>query len=394
MSTSRDRPSDNPTAPTAPPATAQQLAVLDDLPIAMLLVDEALMVYRANPAATALLGEAASVTDLLDRSLRSDPAVDWKQVLGGVLSTGQPDRLAGLTVADSGDERQGGQSVAVQIHPQPFGGAAALGVFVHPVVTDAELRRQLAVAQSLAAVGQLAARVAHELNNPLDGSLRYINLCRRLLGDQADRQAADYLERAATGLRRMARIVGELLAFSRSHHDYRESGDIATVVEEAIRIHRDQADRQQVVIAAGFHDGGLPAPEGGKLLQVCSNLIKNALDAMPSGGCLTITTGCDRDSVMLRFEDTGVGVGSAADIERLFDPFYTTKPPGEGTGLGLAICRDYMRQLGGDVVARPGEEGGAVFTVTLPVSLCRPAPSTHRVRPSAPADTAGGTHHA
>lgn len=217
----------------------------------------------------------------------------------------------------------------------------------------------------LAAVGRLAARVAHELNNPLDGSLRYINLVRRILGDDADPRVADYLEQAAIGLKRMARIVGELLEFSRSHADYRETGDVSAMVEDAIRMHAAQADRQTVVIAASFHERDMPAMDGGKLLQVFSNLIKNAIDAMPDGGCLTVTAGvCDGD-VVIRFEDTGPGVGDDAD--RIFEPFYTTKPPGEGTGLGLAICRDYVRQMGGEIAASNGTEQGAVLTVTIPI---------------------------
>lgn len=220
--------------------------------------------------------------------------------------------------------------------------------------------------EHLAAVGRLAARVAHELNNPLDGSLRYINLVRRILGDDADPRVADYLEQAAVGLKRMARIVGELLEFSRSHADYRETGDVCAMVEDAIRMHTAQADRQSVVIAASFQQGDMPAMDGGRLLQVFSNLIKNAIDAMPGGGCLTVTTGvCDGD-VVIRFEDTGPGVGE--DAERIFEPFYTTKPPGEGTGLGLAICRDYVRQMGGEIAACNGPQQGAVVTVTIPIS--------------------------
>lgn len=218
----------------------------------------------------------------------------------------------------------------------------------------------------LAAVGRLAARVAHELNNPLDGSLRYINLVRKILGDDADPRATQYLEQAAIGLKRMARIVGELLEFSRSHADYCETGDVNAMVEDAIRMHTVQADRQSVVIAASFREGDMPAMDGAKLLQVFSNLIKNAIDAMPQGGCLTVTTGvCDGD-VVIRFEDTGCGLGD--DVERIFEPFYTTKPPGEGTGLGLAICRDYVRQMEGEISAANGPERGAILTVTLPIT--------------------------
>lgn len=342
--------------------TQQTRSVLDGLPIGVVLINQSQHIAYANPAAIDLLGRNESASALLSESLISEPDIDWPRLLSQVKPNCAPIHLE-AQVANQDDQPQ---SVTVDIHAQPFGGVAALGVIIRVNPSDSELRRQLAVAQSLAAVGRLAARVAHELNNPLDGVLRYVSLARRMISDQTDPRADEYLVHAATGLKRMARIVTELLEFSRSHSDYRETECVSQIVEDAIHLHRDQADDQNVVIAAGFRDSDVAVPDSGRLLQVCSNLIKNAIDAMPDGGCLTVTAGRRQNKIVICVEDTGVGLGG--NVDRVFDPFYTTKPSGKGTGLGLAICRDYVRQLGGDIAAANGEEGGAVFTVTVPIA--------------------------
>jgi two-component system NtrC family sensor kinase len=250
---------------------------------------------------------------------------------------------------------------------------------VEDVTTRSELESRLASAENMAAVGRLAARVAHELNNPIDGTLRYINLCARLLKKQAEDASRpvdvpklqSYLDHAREGLVRMTRIVADLLEFSRNTPMLSETGNINRVVEESIQSLSEHADRNGVIVMADFHDDGrMPALEGTKLFQVCCNLVKNAIDAMPDGGRLTIRTGIVEAQVVIRVEDTGVGL--PPDAERVFEPFYTTKPPGQGTGLGLAICREYIEQLGGTVTAERGEEQGTVLTIRIPLSSCDP----------------------
>jgi two-component system NtrC family sensor kinase len=114
------------------------------------------------------------------------------------------------------------------------------------------------------------------------------------------------------------------------------------------------------------------------LFQVCCNVIKNAIDAMPDGGRLTITTAAlDRD-VVLRVEDTGVGLPE--NMDEIFEPFFTTKKPGEGTGLGLAICKDYVERLHGRITAERADPQGAVFIVSIPLASCVP-PTTRRPGP-------------
>lgn len=215
---------------------------------------------------------------------------------------------------------------------------------------------------------KLVARVAHELNNPLDGILRYINLAIRMIGDDAPEKVVNYLHQSRKGLMRMVQITGELLTYARGDHGQNDEVPINRVVEEAVRSMYDRAAESGIVITAGYRDEHMPTVAGAKLYQVCCNLIKNAIDAMPDGGMLTINTGVVDGVVVLRFEDTGVGLPDNTD--RIFEPFYTTKDPDDGTGLGLAICREYVEGLGGTITASHGADGGAVFSIQIPAKRC------------------------
>ncbi|MCH7873611.1 MAG: HAMP domain-containing histidine kinase, partial [Planctomycetes bacterium] len=112
---------------------------------------------------------------------------------------------------------------------------------------------------------------------------------------------------------------------------------------------------------------------GTRLYQICCNLLKNAIDAMVDGGHVSITTSVVDEHVVIEFADTGPGLPDDGDA--IFELFYTTKEPGTGTGLGLAICKEYVEAMQGTITAAPGDEGGAVFTVRIPVSACQHRPS-------------------
>ncbi len=228
-----------------------------------------------------------------------------------------------------------------------------------------ELEYQLAHSAGLAAVGRLAARVAHELNNPLDGSLRYINLARRAIEVGQTEKLDEYLNKSSAGMKRMAEIISDLLEFSRGTPDAEDDRNVNWIVEEAIHMLREPADINEVIIAACLSDEDrMPSLGGTKLLQVCGNIIRNAIDAMPDGGRLTITSGIVNDDIIIRFEDTGTGLPE--DTNQIFKPFHTTKKVGKGTGLGLAICREYVEQLGGTISAASNPSGGATFLVQIP----------------------------
>jgi len=226
--------------------------------------------------------------------------------------------------------------------------------------------QQQDVSRRLASLGKLAARVAHELNNPLDGILRYINLALRIVGDAPQPKLKAYLAESRIGLMRMVQIIGDLLEYSRATSGEFDEVGINEVIEEAIRASAAAAEENHVVVAADFQTPAMPTVRGSRLYQVCCNLFRNAIDAMPSGGRLTVTSGIVDDEVIIRVADTGIGLPEP--IEKVFEPFFTTKPPGKGTGLGLAICKDFIEDMQGTITASHADNGGAVFTVRIPIA--------------------------
>jgi two-component system, sporulation sensor kinase E len=240
---------------------------------------------------------------------------------------------------------------------------------IEDVTARLTMERRLAVSERLAAVGKLAAKVAHELNNPLDGIMRYLNLAIRVSetpGTPAEpEKVVRYLTEARKGLTRMVQILGELLEFSRSSYGTYEEANVNRYVEDAVNAMQDKALHKSVNIVCRM-DGVMPGVRvGSNLFQVYCNLIKNAIDAMPDGGTLTITTAQINREVVVAFEDTGVGLPE--NTEQIFQPFFTTKPSGQGTGLGLAICKDIIEKYNGRILAENRPEGGARFTVIVPI---------------------------
>lgn len=258
----------------------------------------------------------------------------------------------------------------------PDGDAAdCVVVMIEQKAEQTDLQERVEVSRRLASLGKLAARVAHELNNPLDGILRYVNLAMRVAGETPDGRLKNYLTESRTGLMRMVQIIGDLLEFSRSTDGQFEQTSINEVVEQAMRNLSSAADSNGVVMAADFHRADMPCVRGGRLYQVICNLIKNAIDAMSDGGRLVLTTGIVGEDVMIEVADTGPGL--PADAAKVFEPFFTTKGAGKGTGIGLAICKDFIEDMGGTIQAANGSGGGAVFTVRLPVASCvQPSPLT------------------
>jgi two-component system NtrC family sensor kinase len=219
----------------------------------------------------------------------------------------------------------------------------------------------MAVSERLAARAKAAARMAHELNNPLDGVLRYVGLAQRLV----EGQAAEYLAAARDGLLRMAGIIHDMLTTGPVGGGAGES--LERLLQEAVSAFAPRAAALGVAVVCDLaEDGGAAADAG--MFQVFCNVIKNALDAMPEGGTLTIRTRLRDGRCVLTFTDTGCGV-TEEQARRVFEPFYTTKPTGQGVGLGLTVCREIVTALGGTITAEPGPGGGTVVAVTLPVRV-------------------------
>ena len=230
----------------------------------------------------------------------------------------------------------------------------------------AEARESLTRSEKLATVGQLAAGVAHEVGNPLGAIGGYASLARaRLAGGGGDPEVIDWIERIETEVRRIDRIVRELLDFARPSGVAPGPVDVGAAVEGALRLARVQPRFQGVDVELDMPSDLPPVrAEEGRLAQLFLNLLLNAGDAMGGSGRVRIRASKEAGAVVVVVADSGPGI-PPGDLGRVFDPFFTTKPPGEGTGLGLAVCHGIAESFGGVISVANGEGAGAVFTLRL-----------------------------
>jgi signal transduction histidine kinase len=222
----------------------------------------------------------------------------------------------------------------------------------------------------LAAVGELAAGVAHELNNPLTTVTGFVELVLDEIPE--DRPEREDLELVLREARRAREVVRRLLDFSRPGEGFRVPTDINDLVSDVIALIKHLAHTGGVEIRSDL-ESDLPEirVDRNQIQQVLLNLVHNALQAMPSGGSLQLETGKDSnediDYVTIMVKDTGQGIPSDM-IGRIFEPFFTTRQPGKGTGLGLSVSYGIVTDHGGfiDVDSKVGE--GSCFTVWLPLN--------------------------
>lgn len=226
-----------------------------------------------------------------------------------------------------------------------------------------EAYRELVRAEKMAALGTLAAGIAHEINNPLDGIQGCIARIRKHPDDPE--RTLTYLDLVEEGLERIGRVVGQLLDLSRSRKLSLSPTDLNRVLEDTLALVDYQLRKGKVKVVRKL-DPELPRVlgDGHYLGQVFLNLFLNALAAMPDGGTLTVRTFMRDGWACAEVRDTGVGI-SEEDIGRIFDPFFSKRPSGEGTGLGLSVSYAIIKEHGGKVEVESAPGRGATFRVLL-----------------------------
>jgi signal transduction histidine kinase/DNA-binding response OmpR family regulator len=224
---------------------------------------------------------------------------------------------------------------------------------------------QLVQSGKLAAVGELVANVAHEINNPMTSILGYTTLLYDETPATSPRKAT--LKLIQDESLRIREILRALLDFSRQRGFATELVDVRHVLRDTMALVNRHALLSNVVIDEQ-HGDTLPLVDIAvpQCKQVFLNLITNALDAMPGGGTLTVRTGVAGDMVTIEFADTGVGI-SPANLGRIFEPFFTTKPAVKGTGLGLSVSLGIIQSHGGTLSVESELGQGSRFTVSLPM---------------------------
>jgi len=229
-----------------------------------------------------------------------------------------------------------------------------------------EAKEALERSGRLASMGQLAAGIAHEVNNPLGTLLLHANLLLEECGD--DPQIKTDLETIVDQGNRCKRIISGLLNFARQSRVLRQPTNIAELVDKTIRT-APSYDHIRVTVRNELSDP-IADIDPDQIIQVLTNLYTNAQQAMPEGGDLTITLSDDPDTVTIKVADTGYGI-TEENMAKLFSPFFSTKAVGMGTGLGLAVSHGIVKMHKGQISAesnadRAAGPTGTTFTITLP----------------------------
>ncbi|MGH9336226.1 MAG: sensor histidine kinase, partial [Vicinamibacteria bacterium] len=229
-----------------------------------------------------------------------------------------------------------------------------------------DLEQQLFHAERLTTVGRLAAGIAHEINNPLEGMSNWLSLAR---GDLARGRLADvesHLARVKEGLDGAAGIVRQVLAHAEPSRAAHSIVDLHEVLRDTGRLLESRKEFRQVVLTLDLPSGRLLVRGSPVMLgQVALNLMLNACEMQPGGGEVRVRTSIEDGKAVAEFADRGPGVPES-DRDRIFEPFFTTR---NSTGLGLSICHGIARQHEGELTFYPREGGGSVFRLTLPTAV-------------------------
>ena len=232
-----------------------------------------------------------------------------------------------------------------------------------------DLQRQLAQAEKLAALGRFTANIAHEIRNPLTSVGGFARRLNKTI--PADTKEKDYAKIIIAEVTRLEKILNNVLSFSRETTPNITENDLGEVLEQVLQMNEDLFKEKTIAVKRFLEDLPRFPFDGNLIIEVLENIVLNAIDVMPDGGTLTVTTekedGPEKSNVFIRIQDTGGGI-SEEQMKMIFEPFYTTKVAEHGTGLGLSITRKIMESLGGMVEIESEVGKGAVVILSLPFS--------------------------
>jgi PAS domain S-box-containing protein len=355
-----------------------QARLLDNASALILGVDRTWRITACNRALLELVG--ATRDDLLGRDVRDFITTEQRQYLTSAFAaalTGQ--HHAAVTVALP-SRKHGTVRTVWSIAPVgrviAAGGAGAAGGPIEAVVAIGQdmsqieaLQQQVVRAERLATLGELAAGVVHELNNPLTSITIYAEyLVRKLEAQGAEPGDLEKLRRIGASAQRILRFSRDLVQYARPSGRDLGPIDLAAVVRQSVSICEHLVERGGITLGIEV-DPELPVVQaiGGQLEQVLINLITNAVHAVENGGRVEVRAQTDTPStVLIEVADSGPGIADG-DRDKIFEPFFTTKPDGKGTGLGLPIVRNIIDQHHGEILVRRSDLGGAAFRIILPI---------------------------
>ena len=238
------------------------------------------------------------------------------------------------------------------------------GIYVD-ISVRRQLESQLIQSEKMAAIGQLAAGIAHEIRNPL-GIIRNALYDLSQITDTTNPDIQEDLRIAKGEITRAQEIITNLLAFSRESGTDMEEASLDDLLGKTLQLMRKYLETHNVQVVTHFGDVGICLTNQNALRQVFLNLITNAVQAMPDGGELRLhTKRNDQNHVSIEFSDTGVGIPEH-QLNSIFNPFFTTKEPGQGTGLGLSIVHSVIKRYQGNISVQSNVNHGTTFLIELP----------------------------
>ncbi len=346
--------------------------VIESMGSGLVSVDPDARVVTVNSRARSLLGLSShdiagkSVDDVL--SFDADAA---RAAVYGVMS-GASDALETEATIVGRDGAAIPVALAVSSMRDEEGERSGTVVIFQDLREIEALKEEVERERHLASLGRLAAGVAHEVRNPLSSLKGFAQFLRSKFapGSEEERYADIMIEE----VERLDRVVQELLDFAKPARPDRRASGTNDIIEEALALVTDDALYKNVTIVREFGEGLPPVfVDPDQIKQALLNVLLNAIEAMPDGGTLTVATGVEdgapADCVTLAVADTGSGI-APGEIEKLYEPFYTTKSG--GTGLGLTVVSRVVEQNGGHIGVSSAAGEGTTFSLRLPVAAARP----------------------
>jgi two-component system NtrC family sensor kinase len=229
-----------------------------------------------------------------------------------------------------------------------------------------EIQQALLQSEKLAAMGRLTSQIAHELNNPIYGIMNTLELLKTEIPPESKRRRI--LDLSLSETQRLAEMLRNMLSFSKPEEEKRRPIKIDELIEGILLVMEKQMRESNIQVETSF-DPDIPEimASTNQMRQVMLNIFKNAKEAMPKGGTLTVKTGREDNRVLIQIQDTGTGIPEEIR-DKIFEAFFTTKQKVKGVGLGLSVCYGIVKDHGGDIKVESEEGKGTTFVISLPIN--------------------------
>jgi PAS domain S-box-containing protein len=336
-------------------------SVFDGITDPVVLVDRQGKIKNVNKAF--LNRYSVTLEQVMDHSITGLPFTGHCPILEcGDLLVSMPDRPISRQVT-----LENGEIYLIYFYPihDEQGDTNSIVCYVKDITEQKRLEQKIQQTEKIVSMGQLAAGVAHEINNPLGVILCHIDLIKDdpSLSEEA-RADLEIIEKHAGNCRR---IIADLLNFSRQHKSVKEFSSINSIIQQVVQIAANQFQQQNITVDLDL-DHSIPMinVDVDKMKQVIFNLLLNSAQAIEENGYILLVTRYDkvRRSITVTVDDNGCGV-LPETVDKIFDPFFTTKAPGKGTGLGLSVSYGIIRDHDGEITVDSVPGRGSRFTITL-----------------------------